>query len=90
MKLGKVGRHLPQASAAVGIITTALKLRSAIVVMGAVSRSGLKRLFIGDTASETIDSLQADVLVVKPGGFVADVPRRPRGMSVITLRASIS
>ncbi len=90
MRLGTVGRHLENAPAPVAIANAAKRTRAAIVVMGAVSRSGLKRLFIGDTASDTIDSLQADVLVVKPGGFVAPLPRRPRGMSVITLRATVS
>jgi universal stress protein E len=89
-QLGNVGRHLLQAPAAEAIATTARQARSAIVVMGAVSRSGLKRLFIGDTAAETLDSLRADVLVVKPGGFAPDLPRRPRGMSVFRLRATVS
>jgi universal stress protein E len=33
--------------------------------MGATSRSGLKRIFIGSTAEHVLDSLQCDVLVVK-------------------------
>jgi universal stress protein E len=33
--------------------------------MGATSRSGLKRIFIGNTAEHVLDSLQCDVLVVK-------------------------
>jgi universal stress protein E len=37
-----------------------------IVVMGAVSRSALKRLFIGSTAEHLLDRLPCDVLVVKP------------------------
>ncbi len=89
-RLEKVVRHLPHAPAAEAIAATARQARAAIVVMGAVSRSGLKRLFIGDTAADTLDSLEADVVVVKPGGFVADIPRRPRGMSVLTLRATVS
>jgi nucleotide-binding universal stress UspA family protein len=34
--------------------------------MGAMSRSGLKRIFIGNTAEQVLDSLQSDVLIVKP------------------------
>ena len=34
--------------------------------MGAVSRAGLKRIFIGSTAEHVLDSLHCDVLVVKP------------------------
>jgi universal stress protein E len=33
--------------------------------MGAISRSGLKRIFIGNTAEHTLDSLKCDLLVVK-------------------------
>lgn len=50
--------------------------RADIVVMGAVSRSGLKRIFIGNTAERLIDRLECDVLVVKPRGFKAPVPRQ--------------
>jgi nucleotide-binding universal stress UspA family protein len=31
-----------------------------------MSRSGLKRIFIGNTAERVLDGLQCDVLVVKP------------------------
>jgi universal stress protein E len=47
-----------------------------LVVMGAVSRTGLKRLFIGSTAERAIDHLACDVLVVKPSTFRTTVPRR--------------
>jgi universal stress protein E len=33
--------------------------------MGAMSRSGLKRIFIGNTAEKVLDSLQCDVLIVR-------------------------
>ena len=46
------------------------------VVMGAISRSGLRRLFIGSTAERVLDLLRCDVLVIKPRGFKARVPRR--------------
>ncbi len=41
-------------------------VRAGVVVMGAMSRSGLKRMFIGNTAELVLDSLSCDVLVVKP------------------------
>jgi universal stress protein E len=47
-----------------------------LVVMGAVSRTGLKRLFIGSTAERAIDHLACDVLVVKPSTFQTIVPKR--------------
>lgn len=89
-RLGGARRHLRAAAPATAIVAVAQETRAGIVVMGAVSRSALKRFFIGATAAEVIDGLRADVLVVKPGGFVPDVPRRPRGASLITLRASVS
>jgi len=50
--------------------------RIGLVVMGAISRSGLKRAFIGNTAERVLDELRADVLVVKPRGFATGVSRR--------------
>ena len=44
----------------------ARSLRAGLVVMGAMSRSALKRIFIGNTAEQVLDSLQCDVLIVKP------------------------
>lgn len=54
------------------------KQRASVVVMGAVSRSALTRLFIGHTAERVIDALDCDVLVVKPRGFKTRVVPRPR------------
>jgi len=48
-----------------------------LVVMGAVSRSALARLFIGNTAERMLDRLSCDVLIVKPRGFTATVIRAP-------------
>jgi universal stress protein E len=56
------GRHVPDA-----IEEVATEIRSSIVVLGAVSRSGLKRLLIGNTAERVLDHLSSDVLLVKPG-----------------------
>lgn len=47
-----------------------------VLVMGAVSRSELRRPFIGATAERLIDHLQCDVLIVKPAGFKPAVPKR--------------
>ncbi len=44
----------------------ARKIHSDIVVMGAISRTGIKRFLIGNTAERIIDDLSCDVLVVKP------------------------
>lgn len=40
-----------------------------VMVMGAISRSGLQRLFIGSTAERVLERLPCDALVVKPAGF---------------------
>jgi universal stress protein E len=55
-----VARHVPDA-----IEEIAGECGSAIVVMGAVSRSGLKRLLIGNTAERVLNHLACDILVVK-------------------------
>jgi universal stress protein E len=75
--LGPRRSHLRSGSASLEIPAVAEELGAAVVVMGAVSRSGLKRLFIGSTAERVIDHLKCDVLVIKPAGFRTPVPRRP-------------
>jgi len=69
-------RHIimGQVSEKLGAVTR--RTRTGIVVMGAVSRSALARLFIGNTAERVLDKLSCDVLVVKPRGFGVQV-RRP-------------
>ena len=48
-----------------------------IVVMGAVSRSLLKRILIGYTAERLLDALDCDLLIVKPPGLRAPESRAP-------------
>lgn len=45
------------------------QLRADAVVMGAVSRSGLKSVFLGHTAEDVLDRLHCDLIIVKPAGF---------------------
>ncbi|HNR22404.1 MAG TPA: universal stress protein [Steroidobacteraceae bacterium] len=73
-------RHLVVGSPVKAIPRTAGELGSAIVVMGAVSRSALKRVVIGNTAERVLRALPCDVLVVKPAKFVTGVSRTPRGV----------
>ena len=61
----------------------AAEIDAHLVVMGAVSRSGLKRLFIGHTAERVIDRLKCDVLILKPEGFKTPVPRRAANRPVV-------
>ncbi|MCC6171402.1 MAG: universal stress protein [Gammaproteobacteria bacterium] len=72
------------------IPATARALKASIVVMGAVSRSGLKRLLIGNTAEAVLDALPCDVLIVKPGRFKSPVPARGRGAQLMTIPSQIT
>ena len=78
-EMPKARRHLLARHPINAIEETARKFSSAIVVMGAISRSGLKRLFIGNTAEALLDSLPCDFLIVKPDKFTSAVQRRRRG-----------
>jgi universal stress protein E len=59
--------------------------RFGIVAMGVVSRSGLKRFFIGNTAEFVMDAITSDILVVKPADFDSRVPRMGRGVQILSL-----
>jgi universal stress protein E len=59
-------RHVLRGLPAPAINATARRIRAKIVVMGALSRSGLKRLFFGNTAESLLGRLPCDILVVKP------------------------
>ena len=45
-----------------------------ILAMGAISRSGLKRVFIGSTAERVLETLPCDVLVVKSPDLAQYLP----------------
>ena len=81
--LPKARCHLVDTDPAFAIPNVARKLGADLVVMGAVSRSGLKRVFIGNTAERILDALPCDVLVVKPGHFPRKVKNAPRGMRIV-------
>jgi universal stress protein E len=76
-------RHLVASHPIDAIHVVARALDSAIVVMGAVSRSGLKRAFIGNTAERVLDQLSCDVLVVKGPLFKSRVQRIGRGPRLV-------
>jgi universal stress protein E len=84
MDIAPARRHLVHAPPAQAIPATARKINASIVVMGAVSRSALQRMFIGNTAERVLDVLACDVLVIKPRGTKTRVKSNPRGMRVIT------
>ncbi|MGD0490936.1 MAG: universal stress protein [Steroidobacteraceae bacterium] len=64
--IAKNKAHLVCGDPAVALPAVARSTRAGLIVMGAMSRSGLKRIFIGNTAERVLDGLQCDVLVVKP------------------------
>lgn len=47
------------------ICNVATQVRADIVVMGAMSRTGIARAFIGDTVEEVLERLPGDALIVK-------------------------
>ena len=82
--------YVVEGSARDALPKAARSLKADIVVMGAVSRSGLKRIFIGNTAEAVLDALPCDVLVVKPGSFKTKIPRRGRGAQLIALPTAMT
>jgi universal stress protein E len=70
-------RHLQMGDVASEMSRLTHRIRADLVVMGAVSRSALARLFIGNTAERVLDKLSCDVLIVKPKGFTSKVARTP-------------
>ncbi|MBW4050802.1 MAG: universal stress protein [Proteobacteria bacterium] len=78
-------RHLIPRHPIDAIEGAAERIGCGIVVMGAISRSGLKRLALGNTAERVFDSLPCDLLVVKPRSFTSRVPRARRGPQLFTL-----
>jgi universal stress protein E len=68
--LSEQGIHTTRAHLACGDPAKALpvlarSMRAGLLVMGAVSRSGTKRIFIGNTAERVLDNVRCDVLVVR-------------------------
>jgi universal stress protein E len=69
-------QHLHMGLVSSELRAAAKKTRAGIVVMGAISRSALRRAFIGNTAEDVLDKLTSDVLVVKPKAFQTNVAAR--------------
>ena len=63
--------HVHQGGTRQLLLTLTEQLRADAVIMGAVSRSGLKGLFLGNTAEDVLDRLHCDLVIVKPEGFKA-------------------
>ena len=66
--------HLEVGGPAAVLPRAASELGADIVAMGAISRSGLKRVFIGSTAEDVLEGLACDALIVKPPDFASALP----------------
>ncbi|KPZ57588.1 universal stress protein UspE [Pseudoalteromonas sp. P1-7a] len=53
----------------------ASRLNSELVVIGTVGRTGLSAALVGNTAEHVIDSLDCDVLALKPDGYVSPLAK---------------
>lgn len=78
--------HIQMGDVAFELAAVSRRTRASLVVMGAVSRSALARLFIGNTAERVLDKLGCDVLVVKPRGFRSGVSAARRSSSPLRTR----
>ena len=65
LRLGVATQVLPE---------LASELHIDLLVMGAVSRSGLERVFIGSTAEQVLEALPCDVMVIKSADFAWALP----------------
>lgn len=61
--------HLYEGLAHESLLKAATEHAADFVVMGAVARRGLKRLFIGSTAERVLDRLPCDLVIIKPLEF---------------------
>jgi universal stress protein E len=66
--------HVHRGSTRDALLALTQRLRADAVVMGAISRSGLQGLFLGNTAEDVLDRLHCDLIIVKPEGFKAVLP----------------
>ncbi len=81
-------RHLHMGDTCNELCAVAKRIRAGLVVMGAVSRSGLRRVFIGNTAEKVLDEIECDVLVVKPRGFKTSVTLNPPKIAGLAIQSA--
>ena len=72
-RLGQDRVHLEVGGPAQALPHAAKSLHADVLTMGAIARSGLKRIFIGSTAEDVLERLPCDALIVKPPNFSARV-----------------
>lgn len=67
--LGPERVHLDLGGPAQALPRVAASLHADVLTMGAIARSGLRRIFIGSTAEDVLERLPCDALIVKPANF---------------------
>ena len=72
--LGEKSVRVLQGSAAEVLPRVATEDQVDLVVMGAVSRSRLREVFIGSTAERVLDHLPCDVLVIRSADYREKLP----------------
>jgi universal stress protein E len=65
LEVGGPGEMLPR---------MARTMHADVLAMGAISRTGLQRVFIGSTAEDVLEHLPCDALIVKPPDFESLLP----------------
>jgi nucleotide-binding universal stress UspA family protein len=65
--------HVERADPADGVGIVAASVQADVVVMGTLSRAGVRGLLIGNTAETVLGRLDCSVLTVKPDGFQTPV-----------------
>lgn len=65
LEIGGPGEVLPRIAA---------QIHADIIAMGVISRSGLKRAFVGSTAEDVLERLPCDALIVKSPNFAELLP----------------
>jgi len=63
--------HIAEGPADVLIPQTAHRLNAGVTVIGTVARTGISGALIGNTAEVILDSLESDILVLKPDDIIA-------------------
>jgi universal stress protein E len=87
-QVGPRQRHLVGQHPMDAIPDVVRKIGCDLVVMGTLSRSGLKRMLIGNTAEQLVDELPCDLLIVKPPGFAGRVAARSRGPQFVAMNVT--
>ena len=63
--------HIAEGPADVLIPQVAHRLNAGVTVIGTVARTGISGALIGNTAEVILDSLESDILVLKPDDIIA-------------------